>query len=85
MKSILMTSAVLVSSTFALADNLVSRAEAQKIKAALKAWGCSGGKMERDTEHLSYKVGDAKCKDGLFDIKLDNDFRVLEITRDDPE
>jgi hypothetical protein len=80
-----MTCAVLVSSTFALADNPVLPAEAQKIKAALKAWGCSGGKMERDAEHFYYKVGDAKCKDGLFDIKLDNDFRVLEITRDDPE
>jgi hypothetical protein len=75
--------AVLVGSTFALADTPVSPADAEKIKATLQAWGCSGGKMEQETEGTSvYEVDDAKCKDGQYDIKLDKDFKVLVISRD---
>jgi hypothetical protein len=75
--------AVLIGSTFALADTPVSPADAEKIKATLQAWGCSGGKMEQETEGTSvYEVDDAKCKDGQYDIKLDKDFKVLVISRD---
>lgn len=75
--------AVLVGTSFALADTPVSPANAEKIKATLQAWGCSGGKMEQETEGTSvYEVDDAKCKDGQYDIKLDKDFKVLVITRD---
>ena len=75
--------AVLVGSSFALADTPVSPANAEKIKATLQAWGCSGGKMEQETEGTSvYEVDDAKCKDGQYDIKLDKDFKVLIISRD---
>jgi hypothetical protein len=35
------------STTCALADTPVSPAEAEKIKAALEAVGCTGGKMEK--------------------------------------
>ena len=49
-------------------------AEAQKIKAALEAWGCTGGKMEKETEGSGYfEIDDAKCRDGQYDIKLDKD------------
>jgi hypothetical protein len=75
--------AVLIGNTFALADTPVSPADAEKIKATLQAWGCSGGKMEQETEGTSvYEVDDAKCKDGQYDIKLDKDFKVLVISRD---
>ena len=58
------------------------RAEAEKIKAALDALGCSGGKMETETERSSvFDIDDAKCRDGQFDIKLDKDFKLR---RDDP-
>jgi hypothetical protein len=51
MKQILMAfAAALVSSTFALADTPVTPAEGEKIKAALEAFGCTGGKMEKETE-----------------------------------
>jgi hypothetical protein len=70
-------------STFALADKPVSQADAEKIQAALKAWGCSGGKMEQETEATGvYEVDDAKCHGGQYDIKLDKDFKVIVITRD---
>ena len=74
---------VMACSTAGLADTPVSEAEAQKIRAALEAWGCSGGKMEKETEANGlYEVDDAKCKDGQYDIKLDKDFKVIVITRD---
>jgi hypothetical protein len=73
----------LVSSTFALADTPVTPAEAEKIKAALEVFGCTGGKTEKETEGSSYfEVDDAKCKDGQYDIKLDKDFKVISMTRD---
>ncbi|HWE16076.1 MAG TPA: hypothetical protein VG758_02675 [Hyphomicrobiaceae bacterium] len=67
----------------ALADKPVSPAEAEKIQAAISAWGCAGGQMEQETEGTGvYEVDDAKCKDGQYDIKLDKDFRVISMTRD---
>jgi hypothetical protein len=70
-------------STVAFADKPVSPAEAEKIKETMTAWGCSGGKIEQETEASGiYEVDDAKCKDGQYDIKLDKEFRVIVITRD---
>jgi hypothetical protein len=85
MKSLLMSSLALAiaGSSVALADTPVSPAEAEKIQTTLQAWGCSGGKMEQETEATGvYEVDDAKCKDGQYDIKLDKDFKVIVITRD---
>jgi hypothetical protein len=75
--------AALVSSSFALADTPVTPAEAEKIKATLEALGCTGGKMEKETEASGYfEVDDAKCKDGQYDVKLDKDFKMIAMTRD---
>jgi hypothetical protein len=83
MKLALATCVAVLGSTVALADTPVTPAEAEKIKAAIEAWGCSGGKMEKETEGTSvYEVDDAKCKDGQYDIKLDKDFKVIVISRD---
>ena len=83
MKRTLVAFVVMSMSTAVLADTPVSETDAQKIRAALEAWGCSGGKMEQETEGTSiYEVDDAKCKDGQYDIKLDKDFKVISITRD---
>jgi len=74
---------VVLGSTAGLADKPVTPAEAEKIQAALKAWGCAGGKMEQETEATGvYEVDDAKCHGGQYDIKLDKDFTVIVITRD---
>ena len=84
MKPILIAiAAALASSTFAFADTPVTPAEAEKIKATLQALGCTGGKMEKETEGSGYfEVDDAKCKDGQYDIKLDKDFKMIAMTRD---
>jgi hypothetical protein len=71
------------SATLALADSPVSAEEAAKIKAALEPLGCTGGKMEKETEGSGYfEVDDAKCRDGQYDIKLDRDFKVIVMSRD---
>jgi hypothetical protein len=84
MKCALMACAALsMSMAAALADAPVSEADAQKIRVTLQSWGCSGGKMEQETEGSGvYEVDDAKCKDGQYDIKLDKEFKVISITRD---
>jgi hypothetical protein len=83
MKRTLVAFVAMAMSTAASADAPVSEAEAQKIRAALESWGCSGGKMEKETEATSlYEVDDAKCRDGQYDIKLDKDFKVIVISRD---
>lgn len=75
--------AALVSSTFAFADTPVTPPEAEKIKAALEIFGCTGGEMEKETEGSGYyEVDDAKCKDGQYDVTLDNDFKMIAMTRD---
>jgi hypothetical protein len=61
-----------------LADTPVTPAEAEKIKASLEGWNCSDGKMEKETE--GGVVEDAKCRDGVYEIKLDQDFKVIEIS-----
>jgi hypothetical protein len=87
MKFILMAfvAAGIIGSTSALlADTPVTPAEEEKIKAALEGWNCSGGKMEKETAgtDVLYEVEDAKCRDGVYEIKLDKDFKVIEIGRD---
>ena len=69
--------------TAALADEKVSDAEGKSIQAALQAWGCSGGEMEKESEGSGvFEVDDAKCKDGQYDFKLDKNFKVISMSRD---
>lgn len=80
---VLAAAGIMGSASALRADSTVTPAEAEKIKAALEAWGCTGGKMEKETEGSGYfEVDDAKCKDGQYDIKLDKDFKVTSMTRD---
>ena len=68
--------------TPAIADEDVSEAEGKSIQDALKAWGCEGGDMEKEPDAGPvYEVDDANCVDGEYDIKLDQNFKVLLISR----
>jgi hypothetical protein len=86
MKRIVILSActLMAAGTTAFADEKPSDAEAAKIKAALSTWGCEGGAYEKESEASGvFEVDDAKCKDGQqYDIKLDDKYMVLSITRD---
>jgi hypothetical protein len=87
MKVILMALAAagFISSTSALlADTPVTPAEEEKIKAALEAFGCTVGKIEKEDADsaLPDKVDAARCKRGEYDLKLDKNFNVIIILRD---
>jgi hypothetical protein len=83
MKRILLAVMAASLSTAALADKEVTPAEAEKIKAAMQPWGCSGGKMEQETEATGvFEVDDAKCHGAQYDVKLDKEFKVILISRD---
>ena len=62
----------------------VTPAEAEKIKATLEAFGCTGGKMEKETEGSGYfEVDDANCNwGGQYDIKLDKEIKLIVMSRD---
>ena len=67
----------------ARADRPVTDEERPKLVSAVAAEGCSGGKMEQETEASGiYEVDDAKCHGGQYDIKLDKEFKVILISRD---
>jgi hypothetical protein len=85
MKTSLMAITVLaLSSGFAFADDKPSAEEVGKIAATAKAWGCTGGTGEKESEGSGvYELNDAKCADGAnYDIKLDKAFKVISITAD---
>ncbi len=75
---------VVLSSGIAFADDKPSAEEAGKITATAKAWGCTGGEGEKETEGTGvFELNDTKCADGSnYDIKLDNTFKVISITAD---
>lgn len=72
--------AALLSAGFAWAKD-VTPADAEKINAALALFGCSGGDMQQEESGI-FEVDDAQCKDGQYDVKLDENFKVLSLTRD---
>jgi hypothetical protein len=72
---------IITGSTLALAETPVSPAEAEKIKATIEIFGCTGGKIEK--ADFGYEVDDVKCKDGEeYEIKLDPNFKLIVMTRD---
>lgn len=85
MKRILFaTAAVLALSLPAFADTPLTGDEQKQAMAAAAAWGCEGGKWEKETEATGvFEVDDAKCKDGHnYDLKFNKDFKLLSITAD---
>jgi hypothetical protein len=80
------SSIVLLASSagIAFADQPPSPDEAARIAATAKAWGCSGGSPEKETEASGvFELDDAKCADGAnYDFKLDAGYKVISITAD---
>lgn len=49
----------------ALADTPLTEDEQKQATAAAAAWGCEGGKWEKEAEASGvFELDDAKCKDG---------------------
>jgi hypothetical protein len=66
-----------LTSTTALAGRPVSDQERTKLEEAVKAQGCSGGKLEFDDG--KFEVDDATCSDGKkYDIDFDQAFKLIK-------
>jgi hypothetical protein len=85
--SLLSFVAILSTAPFAVAwaaDRPVTDQERTKLSEAVKATGCSGGKMEFDDDkgashpNGKFEVDDANCADGKkYDLAFDTDFKLL--------
>jgi hypothetical protein len=68
---------VLFSATAALADRPVTEQEKARLVEAVKAQGCTGGKMEFDDG--KFEVDGAICADGKkYDIDFDQMFQMTK-------
>ncbi|MDX2307928.1 MAG: hypothetical protein NW216_06810 [Hyphomicrobium sp.] len=76
--------ALMLGTSVAFADEKPSADELGKITATAKAWGCTGGEGEKESEATGvYELNDTTCADGAkYDIKLDKAFKVMSITAD---
>lgn len=71
-----------LATTAAWADRPLTDPEREKLVAALKAEGCSGGKMEFDDG--KFEVDDAQCADGKeYDLDFDLNFKLIKKKLDD--
>lgn len=59
-------------------DRPVTDAEKTKLEAAVKAAGCSGGKMQYDDDG-EFEVDEASCTDGKkYDLDFDPSFKLIK-------
>lgn len=81
----LLVMTLLVSATAAAAkDRPVTDQELPRLEAALKAAGCSGGKMEFDDDkgashpNGKFEIDDSTCQDGKkYDLTFDPSLKLL--------
>jgi hypothetical protein len=67
----------------AFADAPLSADETKQATAAAGAWGCEGGKWEKESEGTGvFELDDAKCKGGQYDLKFDKDFKLIDLSAD---
>jgi hypothetical protein len=77
MHVVLISLVFILSTGTALADRAVTQEESDKLNAALKQEGCSGGKME--FEDGKFEVENAVCADGkTYDLDFDSSFRLIK-------
>lgn len=58
-----------------------SAEEQAKVAEAIAKIGCVAEEVEKESERL-FEIDDAQCEIGKYDIKLDNEYSILSITRD---
>jgi hypothetical protein len=83
MKMLLAALATIALATPALADDdTPTKAQRASVMKAVRAAGCTNAtKIERDDG--GYEVENARCKDGVYDLKLSADFKIVSRDKDD--
>lgn len=63
-------------------DQPMTAQETEQVTAALTAAGCTDPtSIERDDD--GYEADNARCENGVFDIDLDREFRIIDRDRED--
>src|SRR5215831_21400527 len=76
-RTVVLSLAFIFSVGAALADRPVTQEESDRLQAALKEQGCSGGKMEVDDG--TFEIDDARCADGkTYDLEFDSSFQLIK-------
>lgn len=83
MKMLLAALVTVALATPALADNdTPTKAQRASVMKAIRAAGCTNPtKVERDDG--GFEVDNARCKDGVYDLKLSADYRIVSRDKDD--
>ncbi len=77
MRGVFISLILILSMGTALADRPLTQEENERLQAALKEQGCSGGKMEFDGG--KFEVDDTRCVDGkTYDLEFDSSFRLIK-------
>jgi flagellar basal body rod protein FlgF len=63
-------------------ETLASEDEAKGVQDAVGRVNCRAQAVEKESDTL-YEVDDAECDIGQYDIKLDDKFNVISMTRDE--
>lgn len=80
---VLLTSLFFLYCTSAISGVEPAIDEVEKLNQALAAIGCTGGEMEKNIGDVTtYEVDDSICDKGQFDIKFDNDFKIIKQKQD---
>src|SRR5215831_4117253 len=76
-RTVVLSLAFIFSVGTALADRPVTQEESDRLQAALKEQGCSGGKMEFDDG--KFEVERARCADGkTYELEFDSSFQLIK-------
>lgn len=82
MKIVLAALATIAIATPAFADDTPTQSQRAAVIKAIKTAGCTNPtEIERDDG--GYVVDNAQCKDGVYDLKLSADFKIISRDKDD--
>jgi hypothetical protein len=77
MRGVLISLALIFSTSSAVADRPLTQEESERLQTVLKEQGCSGGKMEFDDGN--FEVERATCADGkTYDLEFDSSLRLIK-------
>lgn len=63
-------------------EQMASASEAAKIAESIGQIACKAKEVEKESVNL-FEVDDAQCDIGQYDIKLDEDYKITSMTRDE--
>ena len=63
-------------------EQLANETEAAGVRATLERIGCEAEEIEKESNNL-FEIDDAECEIGQYDIKLDAEFNIVSMTRDE--